>query len=303
MKPIPSDFAQTMVELYGAAGVEWLRRLPALIAECEQRWSLTVLPHFSPLSYNYVAPAICADGTEVVLKLGVLNAELLTEIAALELYNGRGIVRLLDADPEQGILLLERLKPGMLLEELPDDEEATSIAAGVMRQLWRPVPPDHAFPSVAKWAAGLQRLRQRFGGTTGPLPANLVERAERLFKELIDSMAEPVLLHGDLHHANILTAERQPWLAIDPKGVVGEPAYEVGAYLRNPMARLLAASQPERILARRVDQFAAELELDRTRLLGWGLAQAVLSASWSVEDHGHGWKPAIACAEWLASLM
>lgn len=300
---IPIDFARTIVELYGAAGLDWLRQLPATIADCEQRWSLTVMPPFAGLSYNYVAPAIRADGTAVVLKVGVPNPELTTEIEALRLYNGRGIVRLLDADPEEGMLLLERLRPGAPLSSLADDQAATSIAAGVMRQLWRPVPADHPFPTVAKWAAGLARLRDHFGGRTGPFPTRLVEAAETLFRELIDPMGESVLLHGDLHHDNVLAAQRQPWLALDPKGVVGEPAYEVGALLRNPLPQLLTGPQPARVLARRVDQLAEELGFDGDRIVGWGLAQAVLSAWWSVEDHRHGWEPAIACAELLATLM
>ena len=195
------------------------------------------------------------------------------------------------------------------LSRLADDEQATSIAAHVMRQIWQPVPPEHSFPTVARWALGLARLRQQFGGATGPFPARLVEQAESLFAELIGSMAEPVLLHGDLHHDNILTAERQPrqtrrplWLALDPKGLVGEPAYEVGALLRNPAPWLLDQPQPGRILARRVDQLAEELGFDRARLRSWGLAQAVLSAWWSFEDHGHGWEWSLTCAELLADV-
>jgi streptomycin 6-kinase len=110
-------------------------------------------------------------------------------------------------------------------------------------------------------------------------------------------MAEPVLLHGDLHHWNILAAGRQPWLALDPKGIVGEPAYEVGALLRNPDL------MPLQVQERRVDQLTAELGFDRYRILGWGIAQAVLSAWWSYEDHGHGWESAVACAEILAALL
>lgn len=299
---VPRGFARTIRELHGETGDEWLQCLPALLADCALRWSLTILPPFEPLTYNYVAPAIRRDGTDVVLKVGVPNPELLTEIEALRQFDGHGMVQLLDADPELGILLLERLKPGAPLSELGDDQQATSIAAQVMRQLWRPAPPQHPFPTVAKWATGLERLRRRFGGGTGPLPSGWVEAAEYLFGELIGSMAEPVLLHGDLHHENILSAERQPWLALDPKGVVGEPAYEVGALLRNPIPGLLKQPHPERTLARRVDQLAEELGLDRARLVDWGLAQAVLSAWWGIEDHGHGWEWGIACAEVLATL-
>jgi streptomycin 6-kinase len=302
MTEIPDNFARTMVEVYGEEGTAWLQRLPGLLAECAQRWSLTVLPPFVPLSYNYVAPAIRADGTDVVLKVGYPGRELLAEMAALRLYGGHGIAQLLDADVGLGALLLERLTPGMPLARLTDDADATSIAAQVMRQLWRPVTPDHPFPTVAGWAAGLGRLRARFGGTTGPLPAALVERAERLFADLIGSMGEPVLLHGDLHHDNILTAQRQPWLALDPKGVVGEAAYETGALLRNPAGRVLQAPDPAGMMARRIDQLAAELGFEWERIRGWALAQAVLSAWWSIEDHGYGWEEAMAYAEILAGL-
>lgn len=302
MNTVPNGFVRRIVELYGATGIEWLNCLPSIIADCAQRWSLVVMPPFEPLSYNYVAPAMRTDGRDVVLKVGVPNPELLTEIEALRLFNGRGIVQLLEVDRDQGALLLERLKPGTPLSSLTDDEQATTIAAQVMLQLWKPVPAEHPFPTVAKWAAGLKRFREHFCGGSGPFPASLVKAAETLFAELIGSMAEPVLLHGDLHHQNILAAQRQPWLALDPKGLVGEPAYEVGALLRNPMPQLLTVPQPRRILARRVDQLAEELGFDRARLVGWGLAQAVLAAWWSFEDHGHGWEPWIACAELLAAL-
>lgn len=302
MTHIPYDFARTMIEMYSAEGVTWLQRLPSIINECARRWSLAVMPPFTNLSYNYVAPARRADGAAVVLKVGFPHRELMTEIAALRYYNGRGIAQLLDAVPEQGVLLLERLSPGTMLVDIEDDEQATAIAAEVMRQLWRPAPPDHAFPTVAHWAAGLARLRAEFDGGTGPFPATLVEQAERLFAELLISMDSPVLLHGDLHHYNILVAERQPWLAIDPKGIIGEPAYETGALLCNPINWFLTEPNSRRVLARRIDQLAETLQFDRARIRGWGLAQAVLSGWWNYEDSGHGWEPIMILAEHLAAL-
>lgn len=298
--PLPASFTHTITSLYGAAGAAWLARLPALLDACARRWALTLAPPFAQLSYNYVAPATRADGTALVLKAGVPNPELQTEIAALQIYEGRGSVRLLDADPALGVLLLERLTPGTTLAQVRDDAAATLVAAQLMRRLWRPLPAGHPFPTVAKWAGGLGRLRQRFDGGTGPLPAALVERAERLFADLLASQAAPMLLHGDLHHANILTAEREQWLAIDPKGLAGEAAYEVGAFLRNPLPQLLALPRPGRVLARRVDLLAEALGFERERIVGWALAQAVLSAWWSIEDHGTGWEQAITVAELLA---
>ncbi|MCI0395141.1 MAG: aminoglycoside phosphotransferase family protein [Chloroflexi bacterium] len=302
MNHVPPHFAQTIIELGGDTGLAWLERLPELIAECERRWSLQVLPPVANLSYNYVAPAVQAGATPVMLKLGLPNPELLTEIEALRLYQGQGMARLLAADPEQGILLLEQLKPGTPLSQLGDDEQATSIAAGVMRQLWRPLPPGHPFPTLARWTAGIQRLRIYYDGGVGPFPAHLVEMAESLRRELLTSAGDMVLLHGDLHHDNILAATRQPWLAIDPKGVAGEPAYETSVLLYNSLPDPLQASGLEHLLARRVDQLAEEVELDRQRIVGWGVVQAVLSAWWGIEDHGRVWDETLICAEYLARL-
>lgn len=293
---LPDSFTRTITEVFGERGVAWLANLPAVLEECQCRWSLTVQLPFE-LSYNYVAPAVRADGTAGVLKAGVPNPELASEMAALKIYAGRGSVRLLESDAERGVMLLERLRPGTPLVELGDDERRTRIAAQVMGQLQQPAPTGHSFPTVHDWAKGLQRLRLRFNGGTGPLSRRLVETAERLFDELLNSMADPVLLHGDLHHWNIVAAEREPWLALDPKGLVGEAAYEVGALLRNP------GPQPTSVQARRVAILAETLGLDRARLAGWGFAQAVLSAWWSIEDHGHGWEAAMACAEVLEELL
>ncbi|MGI8553731.1 MAG: aminoglycoside phosphotransferase family protein [Dehalococcoidia bacterium] len=299
---IPPELVRRAAEVRGAAGIEWLQRLPSIVAACEQRWRLTAGRSFANLTYNYVAPAFRADGTGAVLKINFPDKEFTSEAGALRLFDGRGAARLLEADLEHGALLLERLEPGTSLVDLEDDEEATSIAARVMQDLWRPLPADHHFPTVADWGHGFGRIRSQFGGGSGPLPAGLFDEAERLYAELLNSSAEPVLLHGDLHHDNILAARRAPWLAIDPKGLAGEPVYETGAFLRNWLPHLLAEPDPRRILARRVDQFAEELQVDRARVRGWGFAQAVLSACWTVEDHRRGWEPAIACAEYLAPL-
>jgi streptomycin 6-kinase len=301
MHHLPDAFVEIVSSTFDG-GREWLNQLPQLIAACESRWGLTAHPPFANLSYNYVAPATLPDGTEIVLKLGVPREELSTEIEALCLYDGRAICRLLEADPEQGILLLERLQPGHMLTAVPDDDEATRIAAQVMRRLWRPLPAEHNFPSVPDWAEGLKRLRDEFDGGTGPFPARLVQMAESLYADLLATSAEPVLLHGDMHHFNILAAERESWLAIDPKGIVGEPAYEVGALIRNVLPDIHDTPNLERVLARRFDILAEMLELDRQRLWHWSIAQQVLSAWWTYEELGDGWQEVLALAEMLADL-
>jgi streptomycin 6-kinase len=304
---IPDDFRARMVALDGEDGSAWLRRLPGILAHCSERWNITIDEPFQSLTYNYVAPAMRRDGTRAIIKASPPGGEFAIQSAALRLFDGHSMTQLLECDNENDVMLLERLLPGTTLRDMADDERATSIAASVMKQLWCPVPADHPFPTVQDWGKGFKRLRQFYNGGCGPFPRKLLEEAETLFAELSASMAEPVLLHGDLHHDNILAAQREPWLAIDPKGLVGEPAYETGAWLRNWLPDLLRQPQPERTLARRVDQFAAELGFDRARIRGWGLAQAVLSEWWTIEDFGGGWhrehgQDTLTCAELLATI-
>src|SRR6266852_6724056 len=304
MYMIPDNFRRDMIVMHGEEAIAWLDRLPAILANCERRWSLTIGPPFA-LTFNYVAPAVRADGTQVVLKVSSLTDEFPQQPEALRLVDGHGMVRLLECDPAEEIMLLERLVPGTFLRNVEDDQVSTSIAASIMRKIWCSVPEKHPFKTVQDWGKGFDRLRQYYGGGTGPFPKALLEEAETLYRELSASMVEPVLLHGDLHHENILAAEREPWLAIDPKGLVGEPAYETGALLRNQLSVVFEDPQPVHVMARRVEQLAGELGLDRSRVRDWGLAQAVLSMWWSIEDFGHLEDydmETLACAELLAAI-
>jgi streptomycin 6-kinase len=305
---LPENFVRQIRETFQERGDAWLERLPTLLADCERRWNLTLLPAFPNLSFNYVAPVTLADGSPAVLKAGVPHKELFSEMEALRLYDGRGSVRLLEADSEQGIMILERLQPGTMLTGLADeahDAQATSIAADVMRGLWRPVTDAETmalFPTTGDWMQGLQKMRAHFGGGSGPFRAALMDEAEGLAKELLASQAAPVLLHGDLHHDNILASQRGGWLAIDPKGILGEPAYEVGALLRNFWQDRHMLSDLAQITEHRVYQLAEELNLDRARVRGWGVAQAVLSAWWGVEDGGEMGPESMETAELIAAV-
>ncbi len=301
MSSVPANLHACMQDLHGDDGLAWIEGLPETIRGLERRWRIRVEAPFDGLSYSYVAPA--SRGSEpLVLKLGYPGDELNHEAAALAAYAGRGAVRLYESDLALGALLLERLEPGRSASAL-DDDAGVMAAAAVMRALHRPVQSDHRFPTIEGWGRGFQRHRGGHAGGTGPLPSRIFELAEGAFGDLAASMDTPVLLHGDLHHANLLSAERAAWLAIDPKGVIGEPAYEVGAWLRNPMPEMLGWSDLRAISARRVDQFADLLGHHRSRVIGWGMAQAVLSGIWSLEDHGGGWEVWIHVAEVLLEMM
>jgi streptomycin 6-kinase len=146
------------------------------------------------------------DGSGAVLKLGVPCPELAAEIEALRLFAGRGVARLIDADAARGALVIERLRPGTMLVEhgLEQDDAATEIATALLPELHRPAPSGHPLPTLATWTQGILRAK-----SAGFAPS-LIDTAIRLRDELLQSATASVLLHGDLHHFNILRAERQP---------------------------------------------------------------------------------------------
>jgi streptomycin 6-kinase len=282
---LPPVFVKNVTQAF-PNGADWLADLSNLLAEAARRWDLTLGEPFL-LSYNYVCAATRADGTPAVLKIGVPNRELISEINALRLYVGQGACRLLEADPEAGFLLLERLQPGAMLATLTDDDRATGIAADVMKQTQRPVPEGGGFLSLKGWFDGLKDLRPRFGGGTGPFPEKTVQIVEGMARELFAEDRPQVLLHGDFHHYNILSSERG-WLVIDPKGVAGAPEYETGPLLMNPWGEIPDEAEAIRRTQRRIAILSERLGFDCQRVWRWAVCHSLLSAFWDVAGDGSG---------------
>jgi streptomycin 6-kinase len=302
-RDVPNYFAAFIAEYFGERGAAWLVELPSLLAKYAREWELESLPPFAGLSFNYVAPVVRADGSLAVLKVGVPEEEARTGIAFLRLCNGDGAVCLLEADDEHCALLMERAVPGIPLTRLEDDDEATGTAAEVMRVLWRPVPATHSFITVVRRLRAFARVREMQGGGAGPLPEGILSRAEALAVELLASAPYERVLHGDLHHDNIVAAQRAPWLAIDAKGLVGDPGFETGALMNNPYGRMESWPAPARHFARRADILAERLGYPRERILAWSYTQAVLSATWEVIAGTVRYRSWVARAEVLATLL
>jgi streptomycin 6-kinase len=297
---LPPYFLRNIRNSFGHEGEQWLEDLPRLLAEAVVRWDLT-LGEPLLLSYNYVTAAKRSDNTAVVLKLGVPNSEFLSELCALRYFNARGCVRLLEADDEHYMFLLERLQPGYMLVSLEDDEERTHIACDVMTGLWRPVPEHGPFIKLSDWFAELAKLRARCAGGCGPFPQHLVERVEALLPGLFAGSSPALLIHGDLHHFNILSSERG-WLAIDPKGLIGPPEYECGPLLTNPMPELAGWPDAREITLRRIAILSERMGFSRECIRDWGFCHAMLSAWWDLADDGTGGEYSLACAELLAQV-
>jgi streptomycin 6-kinase len=300
-------FLKNLTSSFGRAATEdWIARLPRLLAAAASRWDLEVGAAFPGLSYNYVCSATrpstsLRSAQDTVLKIGIPNRELTSEMECLKAWGGlpnRPTVHLIECDPVNGLLLLERLCPGETLASLADDDRATEIAADVMSRLWMPAPADNNFITLKGWFDELPKLRPCFNGGTGPFPVKLVETVEGFLPDLFREDAPHYLIHGDCHHYNILS-HGDEWRVIDPKGVIGAREYEVAPFMLNPWFQ---QRDIKRQTARRLGIFSERLGLDRQRLWAWTVAHSLLSAWWDFGEDGNGGEHSLACGEIFLEL-
>jgi streptomycin 6-kinase len=254
--------------------------LKARIAERVKTWGVRAERAFATGTSAFVVGT--RDGRSVVVKVtrGAGDEWRSGEITAA--FGGRGVVQVLEH--VDGAALLERLVPATPLVSLVlegKDDEATEVIAALLRRM-SPGDPPVACATVEAWGLGFDRY---LATADMRIPRELVLHAQRVHSELAAAQREPALLHGDLQHYNVLHDERRGWLAIDPKGVIGELEYEIGAALRNPYERPELLASPD-VIERRLAIFHSALGIDVDRARAWAFAQAVLSAIWSVED-GH----------------
>lgn len=221
------------------------------------------------------------DDQPIVLKISPDEATLSQEAAALKYFEGAGIAKLHDS--VAGALLLEQISPGeSLASHFPkQDTDATKIFCDVITLLHQAYAPrTHTiklgFPHIRDWLKALDEAQECIN-------LYYLKKARKIRDYLLETSAAPILLHGDLHHFNILK-HHEHWIAIDPKGVMGEPCYDVAAFIRNPISTLFDVPDIGLLLNRRIDQCAALLGFDRHRILLWCFVQTVLCWVWALED-------------------
>ena len=251
----------------------WLERVPELVDECVDAWDLRLGDPYPAGAAGYTVRADLADGTPAVLKVIFPHREAEHEAAALRVWDGEGAVRLLDYDEGRWAMLLERCEPGTLLAEA-EPETALDVFIELLPRLWtnggapfRPLADEAGW-----WIECLPGDWERAGR---PFDRRLVDTAVGLLRELSDSQGDQVLLHQDLHADNVLAAEREPWLVIDPKPLVGERAFGIA-----PIVRDVELGRGRRDLERRFDRLTSELGLDRDRACGWTIGQTI---AWSFD--------------------
>jgi streptomycin 6-kinase len=267
----------------GLAHGDWLERVPDLVRDCCREWGLRLGPPYDAGGAGLVVRAKLPDGSPVVLKLAFPHRESEHEADALALWGGDGAVRLLAHDRERHAMLIERCEPGTQLREL-DPDAALDVIVELLPRLWKPAgPPFRSLADEAAWWVGYLPTSWEEAGR--PFERRLLEAAIDALVSLAASQGEQVLVHQDLHAENVLAAEREPWLVIDPKPIVGEREFGIAALVRG-----FELGHRRRDVLHRLDRLGSELGLDRERARGWALGQTV---AWAFETHAE-------TARWLA---
>ncbi|MCM3691906.1 aminoglycoside phosphotransferase family protein [Neobacillus niacini] len=293
---ISSEFQDKIINAFGSDGQTWLQSLESTVQTYIEKWELTSDGPVANLSYNYVIKVRDSEGTPLILKLGVPNFDTRNEMVTLQVYDGDGCARILKSDPKHGVMLLERLVPGTMLSEETDERMVLENYIKVWKAIRKPVPKEGATPSLTHWFEGLKRYRE-----SGDVQISMehVQLAEEFFQQVMETSEGPQLLHGDLHHENILLSEQKGWMAIDPKGVAGDPYFDVVSFLIN---QLESKSDPKSILKLRVDTISKQLGFDRGRLLKVAIALGTLYACWGVEDLAD-WETTYQCVKWFIEFQ
>ena len=246
----------------------WLERVPDLVTECVEQWGLRLGEPYEAGAAGYAVRADLPDRTPAVLKLIYPHREAEQEAEALKVWNGEGAIRLLAHDEERWAMLIERCDPGSLLARIAV-EKALDVLIGLLPRLWKPVgePFRPLAEEAAWWVDYLPTEWERAGR---PIERRLLDEAIDALQDLAGSQGEQVLLHQDLHGDNVLAAQREPWLVIDPKPLVGEREFSVA-----PIVRDSEFGHSRRDVLHRFDRLTSELGLDRARARGWTIGQTV----------------------------
>jgi streptomycin 6-kinase len=259
-----------------AEGRAWIGSLPWMLAECADLWELRLAEPYPTAFEALCIPATRADGEAAVLKLQFPNRESEHEAAALARCNGEGTVRLLEHDEQRHALLLERCLPGTQLAEL-DQDAALDVLVELLPRLWRAAgEPFRPLEEEATWWG--KSLSGAWETAGQPFERALLDAALTAIEELAPSQGPPVLLHQDLHAGNVLRADREPWLAIDPKPLAGEREFGLAAIVRGD-----ELGDGRRNVLHRLERLASELGLDYDRARRWTLVQTL---AWSIDTAG-----------------
>ena len=292
---IPDPLAVSHAKFFGDDGRAWITALPRLVEGCLERWRLR---RDGPPTFGAVAlvlPVLLVDGTPAVLKLQPVDEETAGEPIALRAWDGHGAVRLFRHDPTSGSMLLERLDADRSLATVDDDLAALQILSELLARL-NAVPAPPGIRRLADIAAGMiDRVPHALARVPEPSARRLIQCCAAAVEELLPEAGDR-LLHWDLHYDNVLshpgrglTDRREPWLAIDPKPLAGDPGFELLPALHNRWDDVVATGNVLRAIRMRFDLMTEVLDLDRRRAVGWTLGRVLQNVLWEVENADTTW--------------
>jgi len=268
-------FQQNILTLYGERGKKWLNELPSILATSIEKYGLSQLEPVSNMSFNFVARGYLSN-KPIIVKLGLNSHALLMEAQCLKAFKDHGCPDVIvNTD---NLIIMDCAEPGTTLKKyFPfQDNEATSIVCHVVKNLHAAhIPANHCFCHVHELLTALDKEID--------IPNVILKKARELRDKLLDSTTKEVLLHGDLHHDNLLKRGSE-WIAIDPKGFIGDPVFELAAFLCNPIPELLQERNPKEILIERIKSCATHFNLTEQRIYDWLYVKSVLCWAWSLED-------------------
>jgi streptomycin 6-kinase len=275
------QFKKNIINIFGERGKNWIANLPHLVEMLAVHWELKDVTPVNSMSFNYVAKAISNTNQSVVLKISCDAESIADEKQALLYFNGNGSIKLIDYNDEYNALLIQQAVPGDTLKSLypAQPDYVMDCYINTMKKLHdKKFSNKYEYRHIADWLKILDQLLPK------EMPARLLNRALELREKLLTSMGALVFLHGDLHHDNILKQGNE-WLAIDPKGVVGEPEVEIAAFDFMYVAELANKKNIKELFEKRVERLAKKADLDQQRIKDWVFVRLILMAAWSIEDN------------------
>lgn len=270
-----NKFEENIISIHGEQGRVWLSQLPQIARDASLLFGLSELQPLDNLTYNYILSGY-KGSQPIILKIGIESLN--KEAEALRVFAGFGAVAIIAQSPNA--LCLERVMPGISLKSyFPDqDKESVKIACEVIGKLHNSQAPSRdLFPNIKDW---LSVLDEDYSMIELPY----MQKARMLKDRLLRTATNDLLLHGDLHHDNIIRRGDE-WVVIDPKGVIGESSYEAASFIINPIPRLLEHHRPKEIIERRIKDFAETSLLSEERIIGWSYVRAMLGLVWAIQDN------------------
>lgn len=286
---MPIEIPLALAGTQRAEGGAWVRNLPALVDRVVARWSLKLDGPVAHGMAGIVLPVV-RDGVPAALKLQPAEEDNADTVTGLRTWRGDGAVLLLDHDEETGAVLLERLDPDRSLFALPDDLERLHVIADLLARLTA-VPAPAGVRRLADIAAAmLDQVPAAAPRLRDPDEQKLMHTCAAAVAELVDDAGDR-LLHWDLHDGNVLAGTREPWLAIDPQPLAGDPGFDLLPALDERWPAIAATGDVDTAVRYRFDLLTDRLGLDRTRATVWTLARVLQNALWDVEDGKHALEP------------